>query len=129
MSKRRNELTPSSKLRSYCTHKGCNELAHWQQLCKPHWYELRNRQPPKLSVIRTHNTHGLPCKEPFCDNPARTKEYCQTHYQQLRRLGAFGGRKCSTKDCTNVVEAKGLCYQHYIEHKKQRKKPGRTDIR
>lgn len=66
-----------------------------------------------------------PCSVENCTRPHTARGYCQTHYVQLKRRGAFGHLKvqvkgrtvCSVDGCLSPHSAKGFCELHYrINH-------------
>ena len=62
-----------------------------------------------------------PCKAPGCTRPARTKDYCPRHYQQVRSHGRLtperehrrNAEDCLVSGCESPPVAKGYCYRHY----------------
>lgn len=63
------------------------------------------------------------CSLPDCDNPYRSKGYCQAHYSRLRLHGSptggaprrerAAGLTCSVPECDREVRCKGICRIHY----------------
>lgn len=63
------------------------------------------------------------CSLPDCDNPYRSKGYCQAHYSRLRLHGSpsggapmrarAAGLTCSVPDCARKVRCNGICRVHY----------------
>lgn len=63
------------------------------------------------------------CSLPDCDNPYRSKGYCQSHYARLRNHGSptggapmrerAAGLICTVRECDRKVRCKGLCRTHY----------------
>jgi hypothetical protein len=63
------------------------------------------------------------CRAPNCDRPARTREYCPRHYQQVRKYGRLTPEReqsrnppvCVVEGCPNEAIAKGYCWKHYLQ--------------
>lgn len=53
------------------------------------------------------------CAIQDCTKPHRARGYCGSHYQRLRRSGAFNTQLCSVRGCARGVEANEFCRMHY----------------
>lgn len=54
------------------------------------------------------------CAVEGCGKPHRARGYCNTHYYQQKRDGAFsGGRSCSVDACERAAYCDDLCHLHY----------------
>lgn len=76
-----------------------------------------------MNGTRKHST----CKHPAgCSRPLKSRDFCRTHWERLRKTGELGpaaittplpiGRKCRLDDCDHVLtgdSGKDLCGMHY----------------
>ena len=53
------------------------------------------------------------CQVSMCNRPAKTREYCKTHYEMLRRKGAFTEQRCNIDGCNKPIYALKLCRSHW----------------
>lgn len=56
----------------------------------------------------------MECLTEGCYKEAVVRDLCRTHYNQMRELGQYGGRKrCVERDCNKFAVARNLCSRHY----------------
>lgn len=67
-----------------CSRKGCTLLAVLDGLCRPH-YTVRRRKEEEGDRRAPRR-----CKVNGCDNPYDALDYCEMHYQRVRKTGDPG---------------------------------------
>ena len=113
---------PKRRAQDYlCKADGCVKPGWAVGLCKSHYNKDLSANPrPKRMAPRSKNL-GQRCAVQGCQNYARTKLHCSTHYGRLLKGTPLNapikqkniGRICSVNPCGHPAKTKGMCGGHY----------------
>lgn len=108
-----------------CTVSGCENRVTAKQLCRKHYYRLRNtgKLETKRDTTTWKSNEGI-CEFPDCKNKRKSSGLCNTHYKQKLKYGVPGSTllsnkgTCSVDGCERKAYAKGMCSKHYMRKHK-----------
>lgn len=108
-----------------CNYPGC-PLPHVARgWCTTHYKRWEVNGDPSISNARVRST----CKVDDCVELVEGHGLCRVHLDRLKRTGDVQADRpvgyrpppqtCSREGCDSAVKAKGLCSQHYWEHRRE----------
>ncbi len=76
-----------------CSIEGCDRTRYWtHDMCRPHRKRVeRTGSAGPADIGERRPARGLICEATECQRPARTRGWCEGHYQRVRKTGRPGG--------------------------------------
>lgn len=92
-----------------CSLPYCSRAKTKRGYCESHYRKwLKYGDPEK----RQREIQGDQCIASGCDFKPVSRQYCQRHYEQQKKAGAFGGI-CKVAGCESAYRGRGYCNRHY----------------
>ncbi len=121
-------MTEINSIKKICSFDGCGRPSLTATMyCTTHHLQIKSGKPLSPICVRESRKRGM-CSHPGCEREHSCKGFCDTHYNQLRRLGAvkdvriiFKNETCRFDNCDNKTFSVGFCAGHY-----QQMKAGKT---